>query len=366
MRGPSARAATVLVMLALLGWHVHARRKPDAALSAPDRLLLQATGPLQRGLHGVTQAVGRLGSGYVALVGVADENEQLKSDLAAARTAAAELRELRGQNDRLRNLLDLRTRQPSESVAATVVGRGTSRRFRTLRIDRGSDDGVIKGMAVVALDGAVGQVLRTSGDYADVLLLRDGLAAAGAMVQESRLRGVVHGGEDTLRMGYVRWSDSGGIKPGDPVVSSGEDGVFPPGVPLGTVASAEPPQTGLFLDIVLEPAVDVERLDEVLVLVDAGRGPYSGAGDRLDHLALPPAGPLEAPSQDLPGPWLELQAPALPAEEGDAPAGEPAPVESVAPGSPWGPSPELDRLGELLPPDPEDGPADGWSPREPR
>jgi rod shape-determining protein MreC len=273
---PGLKAAAVLVVLAVLGWHVHARSKPEAELNVADRVLLSATGPIQRGLHGLIGGTGDLGSHYLFLVGVSRENDELRAELIQARAAIAELSELRRENDRLRELVALRDRAPATTVAASVVGRGTSARFRTFRIDRGSDDGVEAGMAVLSAAGAVGRVLRASGDYADVLLLTDGLSAAGAVVQESRLRGVVLGdGDDTLTLGFVRRADASGVVPGDVLVTSGEDGVFPEGVALGVVTEAAAPETGLFLDIVVEPAVALDRLDEVLVVLEHGAGPFT-------------------------------------------------------------------------------------------
>lgn len=275
MSRPGLRAAAVLVMLALLGWHVHARSKPTGELNVADRGLLAVTGPIQATLASALGGVGGVWDHYIAVVGAAEENERLRDDLAAARAATAELIELRAENDRLRAVVALAHRVPGESVAASVIGRGTSTRFRTIRIDRGTDAGLDRGMPVVGPDGAVGRVLRASGGYADVLLLHDGLSAAGAVVQSSRMRGVLVGdGSETLSLGFVRRSDAGGVQVGDLLVTSGEDDVFPEGVALGTVIEATAPETGLFLTIRVEPAVDLDRLDEVLVVLDRGVGPF--------------------------------------------------------------------------------------------
>ena len=289
MSRPGLKAAAVLALLALLGWHVHARSKPDTELNFADRILLSATGPVQRVLSGAVGHFGDVGSHYVWLVGVSKENEELRAELQLARAATTELNELQRENDRLRELVDLRPRTPGTTVAAAVVGRGTSSRFRTLRIDRGTDDGVDTGMAVVAPAGAVGRVLRASGSYADVLLLTDGLSAAGAVFQQSRLRGVVLGdGSGELQVGFVRRSDSISVVAGDTVVTSGEDDVFPAGVALGVVQRAEAPETGLFLDIDLEPAVELDRLEEVLVVLDRGVGPFAPPGSLDDEGFIPP------------------------------------------------------------------------------
>ncbi|MCP4867623.1 MAG: rod shape-determining protein MreC [Proteobacteria bacterium] len=292
----------MLVILALLGWHVHARSKPTGELNVADRTLLAVTGPIQSGLANVLGGVGGVWGHYVAVVGAAEENDQLRTDLAVARAATAELIELRAENDRLRAVVDLAQRVPGQSVAATVIGRGTSTRFRTIRIDRGTDAGLERGMPVVGTDGAVGRVLRASGGYADVLLLHDGLSAAGAVVQSSRMRGVLVGdGSEILSLGFVRRSDAGGVQVGDVLVTSGEDNVFPEGVALGTVIEATAPETGLFLTIRVEPAVDLDRLDEVLVVLDRGVGPF-------------PAPDIETPMDDFPP-----EADADGATDGDAP-----------------------------------------------
>lgn len=269
-----------LALLAVLGLHVHAQAKPDAELNFLDRMLLAVTGPIQNGLSGVAGAVTGGFEHYLLVVGASKENEGLKAELEVTRAAVAELEGLRQENDRLRELVGLRESAPGRLVASSVIGRGTSSRFHTLRIDRGRRAGVEPGMAVISVWGVVGQVLRVSRSYADVLLLTDGLSSAGAMVQKSGLRGLAAGnGSDELQLSFLRRNDTGGVAAGDLVISSGEDGVFPEGVPLGRVLRAEAPATGLFLDITMEPSAPLHRIDEVMVVLDPGSGPF--------HIPLP-------------------------------------------------------------------------------
>ena len=308
---PIARTVAVLTVLAALGWHVHARSRPDAELGAADRLLLSVTGPIQDAIEGVADGAGGFSQRYFDLVGVGEENAQLRAEILAARAALAELDELRAQNDRLRGLVGLSERAEGRVLAASVIGRGTSPRFHTVRIDRGSREGVEAGMAVVVPQGAVGQVLRVSAHYSDVLLLSDGLSAAGAVVQRTRLRGVVAGtGGDELSLAFVRRRDHADVQPGDLLVGSGEDGVFPMGVALGTVLAVAVPDTGLFLDVTVEPTVGIERLDEVLVVLDAGTGPFVPGEPEDGSLAEDADAPVdEAPDGSL-------------AEDADAPVDE--------------------------------------------
>ena len=196
MSRPALRAAAVLALLAVLGWHVHARLKPEADLNVADRLLLTVTGPVQ---NAMTNSVGSLGGvldTYVLLVGVRKRNEELEAVVARYEAMTAEIGELRAENDRLREMGGLKSRLDGETLAAAVIGRGTTSRFHTLRIDRGTNDGIKPDMAVVAPRGAVGRILRASGSYADVLLITDGLSSAGAVVQRSRARALAVGDGD--------------------------------------------------------------------------------------------------------------------------------------------------------------------------
>jgi rod shape-determining protein MreC len=114
-----------------------------------------------------------------------------------------------------------------------------------------------------------------SESFADVLLLTDGLSTVGAVLQESRLRGVAAGqGGEFLELGFVRRREKHAVAIGQLVVSSGEDGLFPEGVPLARVSAVQAPQTGLFLEITLESVADLDRVEEVLVLVEEGVGAF--------------------------------------------------------------------------------------------
>jgi len=288
---PGLSATGLLLLLVLLGWHVHARAKPEHTVNIADRALLAMTGPVQAKLASLARAIGGGADHYLYLVGLNRENDDLRDRLAVARSEVSELAELRSENRRLRQLNALREWAPSQTIGASVIGHGTTSRFRTLRIDRGEREGVRAGQPVVDVYGAVGRVLRASDSFADVLLLTDGLSAVGARLQQSRLRGVAVGGSgERLELGYVRRRDLAAIEPGELVVTSGEDQVFPEGVPIGRVLRAEMPQTGLFLEVVVEPAVPFDRLEHVLVVLDPGEGPFSIAPTQwMERVVTPSA-----------------------------------------------------------------------------
>jgi len=287
-----------LALLGLLGWHVHARAKPAEHAGLADRTLLAVTGPIQKAITEVARVGSSALSDYFMIVGAKRENKTLLSDLTSARSGLAELDELRYENERLRQLHGLRARAPGRTVAASVIGRGVSSRFHTLRIDRGARAGLQEGQGVIASGGAVGQVLRVSEQFADVLLLTDGLSTVGAVLQDSRLRGVAAGqGGEFLELGFIRRRELHEVSQGQLVVSSGEDGLFPEGVPLARVTQVRAPETGLFLEVTLESVADLDRVEAVLVIVEGGTGPFQFPQAEYDQPPpLDPAAGDDAPA----------------------------------------------------------------------
>ena len=133
-----------------------------------------------------------------------------------------------GQSRTLQDLLQLRRELPLKTIAARVIGGGASSEFRTMTIDKGTDDGLRPDMAVIAPTGVVGRIVQPSRRAAKVQLLIDTDAAAGALVERTRVQGVVVGTKDGLRLDHV--SSSADIKKGDRVVTSGVEGIFRPSI----------------------------------------------------------------------------------------------------------------------------------------
>ena len=219
---------------------------------------------LQRMAAGITGGVRNGWSGYVDLRGVRAENERLKRQLAEAQVQLQQERAQAQRARQLERLLDFRQDIQIETIAAGVIGAGASLDFRTFTIDRGSNAGVATDMAVIAPTGVVGRVVTTTAHAAKVQLLIDRNAAAGALVARSRAQGVVLGAsEELLRMDYV--VGTADVKPGDTVVTSGIDRIYPKGFVIGTVEKVDA-DTGIHKTISVRPAVDFNRLEEVLVV----------------------------------------------------------------------------------------------------
>ena len=152
-----------------------------------------------------------------------------------------------------------------------MISRDPSAWYKTVILDKGKDDGVQKGFAVVIPEGVVGQVMEVSAHYSKVLLIIDPNSAVDTLVQRTRARGVIKG-ESSGRCVFKYVLRKYDIKVGDRVVSSGLDGVFPKGLPIGTVQRIESQPGDLFYKrIEVQPTVDIHKIEEVLIVVNQGR-----------------------------------------------------------------------------------------------
>jgi len=210
-------------------------------------------------------------------------------DLAAAvqrlTREADRVAELELENERLRKLLDFRESLNGDLLTARIIGRDATGLSRTLVIGRGESDGVAKGAAVLAPEGVVGEVFLVSRHAARVLLISDHNSGVDALVQRTRARGIVQGTVDAgCGLKYVKRTED--VQVGDAVVTSGLDGIFPKGLPIGQVVGVDKRGQGLFQYAEIAPRVDFSQLEEVLV----SRGPVTAVEPPVETPAEPPPG----------------------------------------------------------------------------
>lgn len=204
---------------------------------------------------------------YFWLSSVAKDNEKLASEISLLKKENAELKEVNTEAQSLRDLLHYKENNQQTAVLATVIARSPSNWSKTIVLNRGEGDGLKIGSAVIDADAVVGQVISLTQDTAEVLLLTDYLSSIDALLQDSRISGIVEGrGVKMLNMNYVIKFKDYLVQPGETVVTSGLDGVFPKGIVIGVVEKVNPDATGLFQQISLKPRVDLLRLEHVLVL----------------------------------------------------------------------------------------------------
>lgn len=197
------------------------------------------------------------------------ENEQLRNRVAEMETELRAVAAARDENERLKSLLELKERSEYGTVAASVIGRDPSVWFSSIIINRGTSSGIELNMPVVTRDGIVGRIVGVSPWTAQVMLLSDERAAAGAAVGQlgaSNALGSVRGfgKTDLLEMRYVSGLEV--VNTGDYVVTTGQDGIYPPNLSVGTVVEIEKGSATTPHRIRIKPSARLDSLGEVAVL----------------------------------------------------------------------------------------------------
>ena len=202
---------------------------------------------------------------YFALQNTTKDNEQLRRENDALKLQIAQLQGKAAEADRLAVLLNFRQSHADvPMIGARVIGASAGNASQTIELDRGERDGIRRNMGVITPDGVVGKVVETYSNASQVLLLTDKDSGVGAMLAESRIQSPVGGtGEPLLAMKYVPNDDI--VNLGDRVFTSGMDRIFPRDLPVGTITEVRPGNP--FKQIRVKPAANLERLEEVLVLL---------------------------------------------------------------------------------------------------
>ena len=271
---------------------------------------------------------------YLYLRGVRRENEDLKHQIDQMRIEQVRLVEDAHQARRIQSLLAFKEQFISKTVAAQVIGTSGSELSRTIYIDRGSNDGVKRDMAVITPDGIVGKVLNVYGSTSQVLEITDQSSGVGALLVKSRLKGTVKGtpsGETTLE--HIMADEK--VEVGEEVVTSGGDLIFPKGLPIGTVQSAKLGRD-TFLSLRIRPHADLNRLEEVLVITEVQLKPP-------DTTDLGPIRAIDILSERLPSvPQKTEPQPSDPAAQG---AGQAAPGAAPLTAKPKSATPDTAKPG---------------------
>jgi rod shape-determining protein MreC len=205
-------------------------------------------------------------TGYFALVDTQKENGRLEKKLSQLEQENMRLREMASANERFRRLLELKNHLATPSLAAEVVSRSPTSFLKTLFINKGRKEGLNRGMPVVLPEGVVGRLEKTTSHFAQVILLNDPNFSVDCLNQRTRVRGILAGipGEGNCQIKYVARTED--VQPGDIIITSGLDGLFPKGLVLGRVLKVNPRVKGNFLFIEVAPEVKLSRIEEVLVL----------------------------------------------------------------------------------------------------
>lgn len=267
------KALIVLIVIALPLLSINMKRNPgeEAWYRKPFTL---AVGIVQGGYSSFTSGVRGTTSMYLKLIGIKKQNQNLQLENEELRTKLGAMTELKLENERLNKLLDFRRSTSMELLAAKVIARDLSPDHYSIRINRGTRQGLKRLQGVITVEGVVGYVLRADPESAQVLVLTDRSSAIDAIVQRTRARGLMSGKTNaTCRMRYLERAED--VSPTDLVVTSGLQGYFPKGFPIGRLVSVRKTDYGMSQEAEVTPIVNASNLEEVFVVINAGHEDFN-------------------------------------------------------------------------------------------
>ena len=231
---------------------------------------------------------------YFALQNTTKDNEQLRRENDALKLQITGLQGKAAEADRLAVLLNFRQSHGDvPMIGARVIGASAGSASQTIELDRGERDGIRRNMGVITPDGVVGKVIEAYANTSQVLLLTDKESGVGAMLADSRIQSPVGGqGEPLLTMKYVPNDDT--VNPGERVNTSGMDRIFPRDLPIGTIVEIKPGNP--FKQIRIKPAANLERLEEVIVLLSLHPLEMRKEGANTDAQSSAPGTPHSSPA----------------------------------------------------------------------
>lgn len=263
-----SRYSFVLLMSAtivVLALYVHRHRQGQTGQI--DNFLISSLGTVQSQSQYLGRGFRRVLDHYFFLVGVQRRNSLLLAEVSKLQSEIASLGEVRSENERLRKVLDFQSQQPHARLTAHVISHDVSPDYISIRIDRGSNEGIRVGLGIVSPDGVVGRVHRVAREYSDVITVWDPESSIDVIVQRSRARGILSGAVRGLECD-LRYSDKlDDVQVGDLVVASGFGDIFPKGLLVGSVIQVLPNPSGVLQTVRVQSAVDIYRLEEVSVVI---------------------------------------------------------------------------------------------------
>lgn len=248
IRRPSANRQDGMEVRLLRSWAIH-------LITPPERLL-----------QGTTGGISSLWTNYLDLRHVRQENAGLKAQVGRLQMEQSALLEDARQGQRLEKLLQFREHYIYQTVPAQVIGTSGTDQSRVLYIGKGSANGLKPDMAVITPEGIVGKLRDVFRHTSQVLEISDQSSGAGVVLATTRLQGVLRGnavGQPEI----VNLLPDERVKPGEHVITSGGDQIFPRGLPVGVVDRVVPDlDNPPYVDILIKPAAKLGHIEEVLVI----------------------------------------------------------------------------------------------------
>jgi rod shape-determining protein MreC len=264
-----------VLVIQIIGLAAQVRRpNPNGGDAPAVRLIrlwaMSLVSPPEKVVHGTGSGVRGMWSNYLDLRRVREQNQELKDRLNRIQLEQAGLLEDARQGQRLQALLGFKEHYIYSTIPAQVIGTSGTDQSRILVIDKGAKDGLKPDMAVITPDGIVGKLKDVFGGTSQVLVISDQTSGAGVLLEQTRLRGVLRGnavGQPQI----INMLPDERVKPGERVVTSGGDQIYPRGLPVGVVDQVVPDTSNPpYMDILIKPAANLGHLEELLVITQAG------------------------------------------------------------------------------------------------
>ena len=270
----NALVLTLVLLAQVIGLAVQVRRPGQTPGDKGGVRLIRAwvvgiVSPPEKVLRATGHGIRSVWMNYFDLVHVRQEDKKLKAQLDQLRLEEASLAEDAKQAHRLQSLLGFQEKYIYKTVVAQVIGTSGTEQSHVLFINKGSKDGLRQDMAVITPDGIVGKTRDVFGHTSQVLEISDPTSGAGVILEQTRIQGVLRGnswGQPQI----INVSPDDRIKAGEPVVTSGGDAIYPRGLPIGSVDRVAPDPDGTLVNVLIKPAANLDRLEEVLVITSTG------------------------------------------------------------------------------------------------
>lgn len=302
----------IVLALPLISINMQQRPQESHWLTRPFSLLSSGVAET---FFGFSSGVKNTTAMYVDLINIKKDSENLKSTNNELNSRLQKMTELTQENDRLRGLLSFKEQTKMNLVAAQVIGRDLVIDHNTITINKGTNEGLAPGQAVITTEGALGYIFKADALTSHVMLITDRYAVVDGIVQRTRAHGIVEGkSQNGCVLKYVEKTED--VKVGDLVVTGGLDNIFPKGFPVAVVESVERKTFSVSLKVDLRPVVDPYKVEEVFIVTNAAKEDF---GDKYA-----PQAALDVPAVD----GNTLIPAAVPA------TGAPAPVAPAAPANP--------------------------------
>lgn len=260
------RPVIVLCVISILLLTFYIREGESGPIHGVRSVVTTITSPVRYAGSVAASPFNALGNVFSNLTASQETLSDLKAQNEELTAQVAELSEAQETASRLESLLGLQSTYNLESTAARIIGESSDAWSRTVTIDKGSSDGFAINMPVCNSAGVIGQIIEVSANTSTVRLITDENSGVSAMVQSTRAQGILQGQPDgTLRLEYV--TTDADVQEGDIIVTSGIGGVYPKGLPLGTVSTVVREENATYYTITVTPASsDTENNEEVLVI----------------------------------------------------------------------------------------------------